>query len=43
VQGARNAGLTPVLIDPLGLYGDVDCLRIDRLTRLLDWLPDRGV
>ena len=35
VQGARNAGITPLLLDPLGLYGDVDCDRIDRLGRLL--------
>ncbi|MGH7787763.1 MAG: HAD family hydrolase [Candidatus Binatia bacterium] len=39
IAGARNAGLTPVLIDPLGLYGEVDCLRIDRLGRLLELLP----
>ena len=40
VAGARNAGLTPVLIDPLNLYGEVDCLRIDRLARLLELLPN---
>jgi len=39
VQGARGAGLTPVLLDPLGGYGEVDCLRIDRLAQLLDLLP----
>ncbi len=39
VQGARNAGLTPVLIDPLGLYGEVDCQRIESLARLLEILP----
>lgn len=42
VQGARGAGLTPILIDPLGGYGDVDCLRIDRLARLLELLPPLG-
>jgi putative hydrolase of the HAD superfamily len=41
VQGARNAGLTPLLLDPLGLYGEVDCQRIDALGRLLDMLPPR--
>lgn len=41
VQGARNAGITPLLIDPLGLYGEVDCPRIDRLARLLEILPER--
>lgn len=35
VRGARNAGLEPVLIDPLGLYGEVDCRRIARLAELL--------
>ena len=39
VQGARGAGITPILLDPLGGYGEVDCLRIDRLSRLLDLLP----
>jgi HAD superfamily hydrolase (TIGR01509 family) len=36
VQGSRAVGMTPILIDPLGRYGDVDCLRIDGLTRLLE-------
>jgi len=39
VRGARNAGLTPVLLDPLGGYGKVDCARIEALTELLDLLP----
>lgn len=38
VQGSRAVGMIPVLIDPLMLYGEVDCLRIDGLTRLLDLL-----
>lgn len=42
VQGARNAGITPLLLDPLGLYGDVDCDRIDTLARLLERLPERS-
>ena len=36
VRGARHAGIEPVLIDPLGLYGDVDCRRIARLAELLE-------
>ena len=36
VRGARNAGIEPVLIDPLGLYGEVDCRRIAHLAELLD-------
>ena len=39
MRGARNAGITPVLIDPLGRYGEVDCLRIAALSELVDWLP----
>lgn len=39
VRGARNAGLTPVLLDPLGRYGEVDCLRIAALAELLTLLP----
>ncbi len=35
VRGARNAGIEPVLIDPLGLYGEVDCRRIAGLAELL--------
>ena len=43
VRGARNAGIDPVLIDPLGLYGEVDCPRISRLAELLDLLDaERG-
>jgi putative hydrolase of the HAD superfamily len=41
VQGARNAGITPLLIDPLGLYGAVDCERIASLAELLERLPRR--
>jgi putative hydrolase of the HAD superfamily len=35
VRGARNAGIEAVLIDPLALYGDVDCRRITHLGELL--------
>ncbi len=38
VQGARAAGLTALLFDPLGLYATVDCDRIDSLGRLLERL-----
>jgi len=33
--GARAAGLTPVLLDPLGSYPDVDCATIASLSELL--------
>lgn len=36
VQGARSAGIAPVLIDPLGLYGELDCPRIAQLAELLE-------
>lgn len=39
VRGARNAGLAPVLLDPLGSYPDADCLRITALGNLLSLLP----
>jgi putative hydrolase of the HAD superfamily len=35
VLGARAAGLTPVLLDPLGGYPDADCATIDLLGDLL--------
>lgn len=34
VQGARNAGLHPVLIDTEGLFPDVDCPKIRRIGEL---------
>ena len=40
VRGARNAGLTPLLLDPLGRYGEVDCHRIAALPELLALLPE---
>ena len=42
VVGARNAGLSAVLLDPLGLYEGVDCERIDRVARLLELLPEQA-
>jgi putative hydrolase of the HAD superfamily len=41
VAGARAAGLEALLLDPLGLYGAVDCERIASLDELLDLLPHR--
>ena len=39
IRGARNAGMTGVLLDPLGGYpGDLDCPRIRSLGALLDLL-----
>jgi HAD superfamily hydrolase (TIGR01549 family) len=40
VVGARNAGIAPVLLDPLNAYGHVDCPRIAALPCLLDLLPE---
>lgn len=34
VVGARAAGMTPVLLDPEGLYDDADCLRLRSLEEL---------
>jgi putative hydrolase of the HAD superfamily len=34
--GAREAGLRPILIDPTGAYGSVDCRTIAGLPELLD-------
>ncbi len=36
VVGARNAGLTPILYDPHGLFLDADCLRITSFNALID-------
>lgn len=43
-MGARGAGLEPVIIDPTGSYGELDCAKISRLTELLDAVapPQRG-
>ncbi len=38
VEGARAAGLRPVLIDPFGLYRDFDCERVASLGELADKL-----
>lgn len=39
VQGARAAGMRPVLIDPLWKWGERDCERIRGIHDLLDLLP----
>ncbi len=35
---AREAGVTPVLIDPAGIFPEAECRVIRQLTGLLDWL-----
>jgi len=42
VDGARNAGLTGVLIDPLLLHDEFHCMRIAKLADLLPLLPPLG-
>jgi len=42
IRGARNAGIAPLLLDPLDRYAPpVDCRRIGALDELLDLLPPR--
>jgi len=41
VIGARRAGIKPVLLDPLGLYPEADCLRVRSLGELADILAVR--
>jgi len=36
VRGARNAGMTAIVLDPLGAYVGADCIRIESLAELLD-------
>lgn len=38
VRGARAAGIHPVLVDPFGLRGDVDCDRVANLIEVADLL-----
>ena len=38
VVGARRAGLTPALLDPLRLFPEADCLVLDRVSDLLERL-----
>jgi FMN phosphatase YigB (HAD superfamily) len=39
VIGAQRAGVTPALFDPHRLFPEADCLVLDRIDELLDWLP----
>lgn len=39
VIGARRAGITPVLLDPHGLFPEADCPVVERIDQLLTWLP----
>ncbi len=39
VVGARNAGVTPVLLDPWHLFPEADCLTLEQIEDLLEWLP----
>lgn len=41
IRGARNAGISGLLLDPLGGYAPVDCPRLRALDELLDLLPRR--
>ncbi len=43
VNGARSAGLIPVMIDRNGLYPDVDCIRLTDLRQLLEIFAREGV
>jgi putative hydrolase of the HAD superfamily len=38
VVGAQSAGVTPVLLGPLGLFPEAECRRLDRIDQLLEWL-----
>jgi len=35
VVGSRRAGLTPVLVDPLNIFPDADCIRIKTFDELI--------
>ncbi len=39
VVGARRAGVTPVLFDPHHLFTEADCLILESIDDLLEWLP----
>jgi HAD superfamily hydrolase (TIGR01549 family) len=39
VLGAQSAGVTPVLLDPRGLFPEARCLVLERIDDLLSWLP----
>jgi FMN phosphatase YigB (HAD superfamily) len=39
VVGAQRAGLAPVLFDPHKLFPEADCIVLDKIDGLLEWLP----
>jgi HAD superfamily hydrolase (TIGR01549 family) len=39
VVGAEQAGITPILYDPLRLFPEAECQILERLDQLLSWLP----
>jgi putative hydrolase of the HAD superfamily len=39
VVGAKQAGITPVLLDPHNLFPEADCTTLERIDDLLSWLP----
>jgi FMN phosphatase YigB (HAD superfamily) len=39
VVGAQKAGVIPVLFDPHHLFPEADCLTVERIDDLLEWLP----
>jgi putative hydrolase of the HAD superfamily len=39
VVGAQRAGVTPVLLDPRGIFPECDCQTLERIDELLAWLP----
>lgn len=41
VVGARQAGLTPVLLDPHQIFAEADCLLLHKVSDLLTLLPER--
>ena len=43
VVGARNARLTPVLLDPYGVFPDADCVVITAMGELCAWLGDECI
>lgn len=39
IAGARRVGMTGILIDPLSLHGEFDCIRVANLPDILNLLP----
>ena len=42
VVASRRAGITPVLLDPFRLFPEADCLLLDQIDDILQWLPGRN-